>query len=82
MSEDDGFLYSVRGLYKEYRLQGISVPVLKGIDLSIRRGEILSIVGMSGVGKSTLLNILGLLDSPSRGKLFYYSRERPAEPRD
>ena len=71
MNDDATVLYSIHDLYKEFRLQGISIPVLKGLHLTIRRGEILSIVGMSGVGKSTLLNILGLLDTPSSGRLIF-----------
>ncbi len=82
MSNDPSVLYAARKLYKEYRLQGISVPVLKGVDLEIRRGEILSIVGLSGVGKSTLLNILGLLDSPTRGGLAYWGRDEEFHGRD
>ena len=52
----------------------VVLPVLKGVDLEIRRGEILSIVGHSGVGKSTLLNLLGLLDTPTTGSLVYRGR--------
>jgi lipoprotein-releasing system ATP-binding protein len=75
-------LYDARQIQKEYRMQGISVPVLKGIELQIRRGEMLSIVGLSGVGKSTLLNILGLLDTPTAGELLYWGRDEAFHGRD
>ena len=68
-------IYSVRELVKEYHTSRISVPVLRGLDLEIGKGEILSIVGLSGVGKSTLLNILGLLDTPTTGSLLYTTRD-------
>ncbi len=47
-----------------------NLPVLKGVDLSIEKGEIISIVGSSGAGKTTLLQILGTLDQPDRGELW------------
>jgi lipoprotein-releasing system ATP-binding protein len=49
----------------------VELPVLDGIDLDIQAGEILAIVGASGVGKSTFLHILGALDQPTSGKVFY-----------
>lgn len=49
----------------------VPLPVLDGIDLDIRKGEMLAIVGASGVGKSTLLHILGALDRPTSGKVSY-----------
>ena len=61
--------------HKEYRIDHQSVHVLRGISLTIRSGEILAILGHSGVGKSTLLNLLGLLDSPSRGQIVYHGRD-------
>ena len=49
--------------------------VLKGIDVEVQKGEILAIVGASGVGKSTLLHLIGALDRPTLGKVFYEDRD-------
>lgn len=49
----------------------VALRVLDGIDLDIRKGEMLAIVGASGVGKSTLLHIMGALDRPTSGKVFF-----------
>ena len=57
---------------KTYRLGEIEVPVLKGIDLTIKEGDYVAIMGVSGSGKSTLMNIVGCLDRPSAG---YYTLE-------
>ena len=54
------------GIFKNYG----SLPVLKGVDISINKGEIVSIAGSSGAGKSTLLHILGTLDSADSGSVF------------
>jgi len=56
-------------LYKNYYLDSRSIEVLKGIDLEIYEGEIVTIMGPSGVGKSTLLHILGVLDRPTNGRV-------------
>lgn len=58
------------GIRKSYHLGRTEVPVLKGIDLTVYKGEFLVIVGPSGVGKSTLLHILGGLDRPTSGKVY------------
>lgn len=58
------------GLYKVYKREKIEVVALRGLNLSVKRGECLMIVGPSGCGKTTLLNLIGGLDKPTAGKLF------------
>jgi len=60
-----------RNLYKTFESNNKTVEVLKGIDLDIKKGDMLSIVGASGVGKSTLLHILGAIERPTSGNVFY-----------
>ena len=58
-----------RGLCKSFFIDKTEVPVLRGIDLTLREAEMVSIVGSSGAGKSTLLHILGTIDQPTSGSL-------------
>ena len=62
-------LIEVKGVHKTYD-NGQPLHVLKGIDLSIDKGEFVSIMGSSGSGKSTLLNILGILDNYDEGEYY------------
>lgn len=59
---------SLTGITKEYVLADVEIPVLRGIDLNVRRGEHVALMGPSGSGKSTLMNLIGLLDEPTSGQ--------------
>jgi len=65
-------LIETQNLRKSFITKAGELQVLKGIDLSISEREMVSIVGASGVGKSTLLYILGALDKPTNGKVFFH----------
>ncbi|MDH3836215.1 MAG: ATP-binding cassette domain-containing protein, partial [Desulfobacteraceae bacterium] len=69
-SFSDRFL-SVRDLFKSYENSGATIDVLKGVNIDLNAGETLAIVGASGIGKSTLLHILGALDCPDSGTYFF-----------
>ncbi len=68
-------LISVKNLNKTFSGNGIELQVLKGINLEIYEGEVAAIMGPSGVGKSTLLHIIGTLDKPTSGEVFYEDRD-------
>ena len=64
-------MIELQDIHKSYLLGSVPMEVLRGVSLSVARGELLSIVGASGCGKSTLMNILGFLDTPSSGRYVF-----------
>jgi lipoprotein-releasing system ATP-binding protein len=74
MSEPVNIVLSCRDLQKTFRQGDYSVPVLTGVDIEVRRGETVAIVGASGSGKSTLLHLLGGLDAASAGEIVIMGR--------
>ena len=65
---NDGIVIRIEGISKHYQMGETIVRALDGVDLSVKTGEMLSIMGASGSGKSTLMAILGCLDKPTNGR--------------
>jgi len=65
----------VENLHKTYRMGDVEVPALRGINLTIERGDFVAVLGSSGSGKSTFMNILGCLDRPTAGKYYLDGEE-------
>lgn len=70
----EGYMILADNLVKIYKTSELEVMALQGLDLTVKEGELLAVVGNSGSGKSTFLNMLGGLDQPSAGKLFVDGR--------
>jgi lipoprotein-releasing system ATP-binding protein len=64
-----------QGLQKSFFKGKTEIPVLRGVDLELKAGEMVAITGASGVGKSTLLHVLGTLEPPTAGKVFFSDRK-------
>ena len=67
---EEFFAAKVSGVKREYVLKGETVYALRGVDLAVPKGDYVAIMGASGSGKSTMLNLLGCLDRPTHGKIW------------
>ena len=72
--DSEATFFQMTGITKSYWMGDEWSPVLRGIDLTIREGEVLSVLGPSGSGKSTLMNIIGCLDTPTGGEYILHGR--------
>ena len=72
---DQGRLLSVQGLCKSFNNSGTRIDILKWVNLNLNAGETLAIVGASGIGKSTLLHLLGALDRPDSGTYLFQGED-------
>jgi lipoprotein-releasing system ATP-binding protein len=75
LDETGAALVSARGIAKSFRNNGASIKVLEDLDFDFMVGETIAVVGASGIGKSTLLHIMGSLDRPDNGVLYFKGRD-------
>lgn len=68
-------IVKLENVTKEYKMGDVTVTALKNINLEIKKGDFVAIIGASGSGKSTMMNIIGCLDTPTKGKVFLDSHD-------
>ncbi len=68
-------IISFKDVAKTYQMGEVEVPALRGINVDITKGEFVAIIGTSGSGKSTMMNLIGCLDIPTKGKIFLKSQD-------
>jgi putative ABC transport system ATP-binding protein len=68
--EQDNLVIRTKNLWKTYEMGSVEIHALRGVDFEVRKNEYLAIMGPSGSGKSTLMNLIGCLDTPSKGDYY------------
>lgn len=70
-----GNIIYLKGVWKIYKMDEVEVPALQGLNLEVKKGEFLAILGKSGSGKSTALNMIGALDIPTKGHIYLNNQD-------
>ncbi len=68
-------IMEMQDVWKIYRMGEVEVPALRGVSVKIKKGDFVAIIGASGSGKSTMMNLIGCLDIPSKGKIYLKSHD-------
>jgi putative ABC transport system ATP-binding protein len=68
-------IFELKDVWKTYCMKGVETNALRGVTLTVKKGEYTAIIGPSGSGKSTLMHVLGCLDTPTKGRVFIEGKE-------
>lgn len=71
----DNILLHLENVWKVYQMGEVEVPALRGITVEIKKGDFVAIIGASGSGKSTMMNLIGCLDIPTKGRIFLKNKD-------
>ena len=73
--KQNSILLNLENVWKVYKMGEVDVPALRGVTVEIKKGDFVAIIGASGSGKSTMMNLIGCLDIPSRGKIILKNQD-------
>ena len=72
---EGAFLLQLENVWKIYQMGEVEVPALRGVTVKIKKGDFVAIIGASGSGKSTMMNLIGCLDIPSKGMIYLKNQD-------